>query len=370
MRRNVKTAPMKFLSVSAPGRICLFGEHSDYMKLPVIASAINLRIRISGTPRNDKRFNINLPDINDYEVFEVEGKVPYQKERDYWRSVVNVLQNKAIKITHGFDCEVHSEIPMRGGCSSSSALVVAWTKFLLTAFNDPRFNDLEQIALFSYEAEVLEFGEPGGWMDHFAIALGGVNYIDCGVNPSIIKRLPSRLGKFVIGDSLQPKDTLTLLKKLRYGRLDVIKKLEPDLNLEKLRFFKEQDVKRFSNKLSPEEGLLLKGTIKNRDYVNEGLKILSKKEVDPKIFGQFLDMQHQLLRDMFKTSTPVINRMLNLAKQKGAHGGKISGSGGGGCMFAYAPESFMDVANIIVSEGKKAFVVDVASGVRVDEILL
>ncbi|MHA1586217.1 MAG: galactokinase family protein, partial [Candidatus Heimdallarchaeota archaeon] len=33
----------KKLSYSAPGRVCLFGEHQDYLKLTVIPAAINLR---------------------------------------------------------------------------------------------------------------------------------------------------------------------------------------------------------------------------------------------------------------------------------------------------------------------------------------
>ncbi|MFC1564948.1 galactokinase family protein, partial [candidate division KSB1 bacterium] len=39
------------LIVSAPGRICLFGEHQDYLGLPVIAAAIGLRISVSGERR-------------------------------------------------------------------------------------------------------------------------------------------------------------------------------------------------------------------------------------------------------------------------------------------------------------------------------
>jgi len=44
----------RLLSVSAPGRICLFGEHQDYLGLPVITVAINLRIAIEGRPVKEK----------------------------------------------------------------------------------------------------------------------------------------------------------------------------------------------------------------------------------------------------------------------------------------------------------------------------
>ena len=41
------------LEIYAPARICLFGEHQDYLGLPVIASAINLKLKITGKKRND-----------------------------------------------------------------------------------------------------------------------------------------------------------------------------------------------------------------------------------------------------------------------------------------------------------------------------
>jgi galactokinase len=36
------------LTVKAPGRICLFGEHQDFLGLPVIAAVIDLHITVSG----------------------------------------------------------------------------------------------------------------------------------------------------------------------------------------------------------------------------------------------------------------------------------------------------------------------------------
>ena len=46
------------MEVSSPGRICLFGEHQDYLGLPVTAMAMNLRLQIGGRKRNDKKIII------------------------------------------------------------------------------------------------------------------------------------------------------------------------------------------------------------------------------------------------------------------------------------------------------------------------
>ncbi|MEA1880927.1 MAG: galactokinase family protein, partial [Candidatus Marinimicrobia bacterium] len=45
----------KHLEISTPGRICLFGEHQDYLGLPVIAMAISLRAKIDGKKRKDRK---------------------------------------------------------------------------------------------------------------------------------------------------------------------------------------------------------------------------------------------------------------------------------------------------------------------------
>jgi galactokinase len=58
--------------------------------------------------------------------------------------------------------------------------------------------------------------------------------------------------------------------------------------------------------------------------------------------------------------------MLNAAIDVGALGGKINGSGGGGCMFAYAPENFEEVAEAIERVGGKSYIIQSDDGTRID----
>ena len=83
------------LKISSPGRVCLFGEHQDYLHLPVIASAISLRISVTGKRRNDKLINIDLPDISNKKSFSLAEKLIYTEERDYFKSAINVLQRNS-----------------------------------------------------------------------------------------------------------------------------------------------------------------------------------------------------------------------------------------------------------------------------------
>ena len=77
------------MKITTPGRICLFGEHQDYLGLPVIALAISMRSEISAQRRNDRKIIIKMPDIDRVEEFSLDDLI-YSKERDYFKSAVKV----------------------------------------------------------------------------------------------------------------------------------------------------------------------------------------------------------------------------------------------------------------------------------------
>jgi len=85
------------LNISAPGRLCLLGEHQDYFGLSIIAAAIDLRIFIKGTRRRDRLFKLDLPDIKEKDEFSLDLELGYLNERDYLKSAVNILRQKCSK---------------------------------------------------------------------------------------------------------------------------------------------------------------------------------------------------------------------------------------------------------------------------------
>ena len=60
--------------------------------------------------------------------------------------------------------------------------------------------------------------------------------------------------------------------------------------------------------------------------------------------------------------------MIKAAINAGAYGGKINGSGGGGCMFAYAPENPQKVANAIENVGGKSYIVKMGNGLKIENL--
>ncbi len=330
------TADEKTLKVSAPGRICLFGEHQDYLNLPVIAAAISKRVFIEGVKRLNNIIAIQLPDINAREEFSNTLEIPYNKSRDYFRSALNVLKRSGYTFSNGIECNVHGEIPINTGTASSSALVVAWINFLSHVSDQKKQLAPEAIADLAYKAEVLEFSEPGGMMDHYSTAIGGVIHLSS--YPEIkIERLNSNLGAFVLGNSGEPKDTKNILARVKDGVLEIVSKLQKKYSDFTLRTVPFNSLNTFEKDLSDEENELLLGTISNRIIAENAYQVLKDFKNDHSKLGSLLNQHQKVLRDNLKISTPKIDRMIDEALNAGALGAKINGSGGGGCMFAYAP---------------------------------
>jgi galactokinase len=354
----------KELRVSAPGRICLFGEHQDYLGLDVIAAAIDLRIVISGRPRADQTYVLNLPDIGERASFDAGTEIAYTNRRDYLPSVLNVLRRSGVDVSRGWDVVIRGGIPINAGTSSSSALVVAWNKFLLEAGRDPRAGKPEEIAEFGFLAEVAEFHEPGGKMDHYASAFGGVIRLEFG-EPLRVTRLPNVLKEFVLGDSLQKKDTTGTLGSVKDRVLSGVEELRRTIPGFRLTSPWTPEIEKAVERLEPAVRKPLRGAFVNRDLTRDGV-VLFSGAFDEAGFGRLLNRQQDVLREGLGISTPKIDRMLDAALDAGALGGKINGSGLGGCMFAYAPGRAEAAAGAVEKAGGKAYIIRVDDGARTE----
>ena len=355
----------KALKVSAPGRMCLFGEHQDYFGLPIIAGAVNLRITFEGMARSDRYIHMRLPDTGEKEDFSLAQDIAYLKERHYLRSTVNVLKRQGIPMPHGWDISVHGDIPINSGTASSSAMVVAWVKFFLEAAGDSRTGSPETIAEWAFLSEVAEFGEPGGKMDHYASSVGGVVNIHFEPEMKVI-RFNSLLDEFVLADSMQRKNTtgtLGFIKGNVSNGLKTARQSAPDLTVHSTLSERELDAIR---KLPKDEKRLLSGTLMTRDLTREGMSLFSSEPFHHELFGNLLWKQQEVLRDYIGISTQRLNELLDAAMEAGALGAKINGSGEGGCIFAYTPGRSEEVFEALAGLGAEPHIVRIDEGVRRD----
>jgi len=350
------------LEISTPGRICLFGEHQDYLGLPIIAMAISLRSYIKGEKVENQQVTIHKPDLNDSESFSLDN-LDYDCQRDYYKSGIKICLNEGLSFSHGFNCEVSSNIPFQAGTSSSSAIMVSWVHFLSRMADEPADWDLNKIAEVSYKAETLEFEEPGGMMDQYTTSLGDFIYLESN-SGILVDKINPELGTFVLGDSLQPKDTIGILSRCKDSRLEIIKKLEfrnPGID------FQSCNADHDLTNLDEDEKELYFGTIRNKEILNQALVELKKDKIDHGMIGRLLNDHQSVLRDILRISTDKVDNMINAALNAGAYGGKINGSGGGGCMFAYAPENPERVAEAIEDAGGKSYIICSDQGTRIEK---
>ena len=214
---------MKKIYIKVPARICFYGDHQDYLGLPVIAGTINRYIKIYAKENNNLSFNIEMPDIKQKRVINIQQSLLKANQGDYFLSSMDILKVQGFDFSKGYDITITGNIPINSGLSSSSALVVAWIRFLIEIQEDLKKVTDIQIGKWAHESEVLYFNQPGGLMDQYTIAHGGLVFIDTEFGE--VSKLPMNLGKLIIAESGINKETLSVLKKAREYAQNSIKAL-------------------------------------------------------------------------------------------------------------------------------------------------
>ena len=339
------------IRVKAPARICLFGDHQDYLNLPVIAASVDRYIYIEAHPNQQGVLNFNLSDLK---IKRQIALVPAQvKKGDYLCSTLSILRKNQITLTSGYDIKIHSEIPLNAGVSSSSALIVAFIRFILKA-TEIEASDV-QIANWAHQSEVEFFNEPGGIMDHYSSALGGLRliepetrYTEAFVNPH---------NDLLLTHSGLPKSTLGVLGKAKQYALEAVKevkKYEPQFSL---KLAEAKDIQRLGSKLSTQLFPYFEAAIENHLITKEAIGIYKKAMSSESALASLEQLieRHQYYLDTAIKNTPELMRIqMNEAKKAGAKAVKVMGSGGGGCFIILVPkESHHDVIKAVLQQNAK-----------------
>jgi galactokinase len=220
---------------------------------------------------------------------------------------------------------------------------------------------IDEIALRAYDAEVAEFSESGGTMDHYASAVGGVIHVNTVDNR--VTKLAAELDSFVIGDSDEQKeDTVGDLRYIRTTVENEYEKIGMQIESFDRRTTPVNKVYELKQSAPSKERGMAEATLRNRDLTNRACKLLNDPSPDNIELGEMLKEHHEILRDDLERSTPKIERMINAAYDAGALGCKINGSGGGGSMMAYAVGCEQEVASLIERAGGTAYIVKVGRG--------
>ncbi len=167
---------------SAPGRVNLIGEHTDYNDGFVLPMAIERRTYVAAAARDDQR--IAAHSLNIDASFECDLDAPAVKKRGTWGDFVEgtarCLRARGARVI-GCDLLIESSVPAGAGVSASAALEMAIGLSLLSVAGQPDY-DRVQLALAGQAAEHQFVGTMSGIMDQYITALGRENHallIDC-----------------------------------------------------------------------------------------------------------------------------------------------------------------------------------------------
>ncbi len=320
------------INIKVPARICFYGDHQDYLGLPVIAGTINRFINIKAVPNFKDSYNIRLLDIKKTISISLDDELKDIKNGDYFRSSMNVLIEKGLVFKKGYDIEIYGNIPINAGLSSSSALVVCWLRFLIASQEKPiRFTNIE-IGHLAYEAETNYFKQPGGLMDQFTIAQGGLLFID--TQKGICNSLRANIGTLVVAESGIAKQTIEVLNDARvYANkaIALVKKRNPNFELSSVTL---DDYKKYLTVVTDEFKNHWYAAIHNFNITKKAKLELQKETPDITFLGNLMNQHQQILQEKIKNTPKKMIEMMDAARNSGAYGTKIIGSGGGGCIVA------------------------------------
>lgn len=174
---------MKIIEVSAPGSIMLCGEHAVLHGYTALACAIDKRITVKLTPRNDKTFIINSA-LGTYQ------SVIYNPKTDSrFLFIIEVV--KVIKPTNGFELEIISEFSHQVGLGSSAAVTATVCSALSTFCN--KKHSKEQIFNLALQS-ILNVQGRGSGSDLAASIFGGIISLQStGVTDRLVNKIHCKL---------------------------------------------------------------------------------------------------------------------------------------------------------------------------------
>src|SRR5438128_4539200 len=166
---------------SAPGRVNLIGEHTDYNDGFVLPSAIGFYTHAAVSPRSDRRLVLRSTEFADVFEFDL-NHLPVRRLDswcDYMVGVAWALEQAGCRCS-GANLLVHGEVPIGAGLSSSAAIEVA-TALALLSLSQEKI-PLREVPKLCQKAENEFVGARVGIMDQFVSCLGKEGHallLDC-----------------------------------------------------------------------------------------------------------------------------------------------------------------------------------------------
>ena len=356
------------ITTIAPGRTCLFGDHQDYLGLPVIACAIDRRINLTAVKNSIMKLVIDKPDIGEKRIIDLGIAIGKVEKGDHLLAALTILKEYGCVPEHGYDITISGNIAINAGTSSSSAVILAWVQFLVEAYGCNVPVTKEFLSKIAHDAEVTFHGAPGGKMDQYSIGLGNVMYMETGKN-TYYELFYEQLPGLIVAESGIPKDTTGVLGELKEKALLAIHKVKQELPSFEIGMAKSNDLPKLVNYVSDDLQIFLKAAVLNHDITQRALQEFHKAKWDLKSIGDLMNEHHHVLKEYLNITVPKIDNMVDEAINAGALGAKIVGSGRGGSIVVLARDGEQEkiIDALMKSGAKDAYAVQIDQGARVIE---
>lgn len=330
------------LTIQAPGRVNLIGEHTDYNDGFVLPCAIDYQTVIAGARRDDRQIRVIAADYDgQLDQFSLDNPIvshPDQLWSDYVRGVIKHLQLRNANFG-GADLVITGNVPQGAGLSSSASLEVAVGQVMQALYELPL--DGVALALNGQEAENQFVGCNCGIMDQLISALGEQDHallIDCRSLETHAVSVPENIAVVIINSNV------------KRGLVDSEYNTRREQCEAAARFF---GVKALRD-VSPELFFPIRHELdpivakRARHVITENDRTLAAAEAlaagDMKLMGRLMAESHASMRDDFAITVPPIDRLVEIVKNViGDRGGvRMTGGGFGGCIVALMPQELVE----------------------------
>jgi len=316
--------------VTAPGRINLIGEHTDYSEGFVLPVAINRQMTIALSPRLDRNLKIYSADFNETLESTLEG---LNSQRSGWQAYISGMAwalAEAGYALQGWEGVIAGDIPIGAGLSSSAALEVAVAKaFCLTSGLDI---SPTQLALLSQKAENDWVGVKVGIMDQLISAAGKAKHamlLDCRSLNFEHVPIPDQVS-FMVLDTMTRRELTHSEYNTRQNEVQLVSER---LGRQYLRDVNLDLLLQKSGEIPPVLFKRAHHVITENGRVHEFSNAMRNSQF--KRMGVLINESHTSLRDDYEVSSRELNLIVDLAQnQPGCLGARMMGAGFGGCALA------------------------------------
>ncbi len=324
---------------SAPGRVNLIGEHTDYNEGFVLPFAINRRTVVALGVRDDGIVRVASEFADEVAEIAIAELTPSLLAgwSAYPLGVAWALEQFGADLSAvpGVDLYIESTVPVGAGLSSSAAIESA----VAVALNDVWQLGLppSTLAKVGQLAENQAVGAPTGIMDQSASLLGRHDhavFLDCRSLHSSLEPLGFEAAglELLVIDTGVSHDHATGGYAARRASCEAG---AAALGAASLRDVTVDDLPRARDLLDDETFRRVRHVVTENQRVLDAVRVL--RESGPLAIGDLLDASHVSMRDDFEISVPELDLAVETARSNGAIGARMTGGGFGGAAIALVP---------------------------------